>query len=99
MTNKSLFIIIFLIFIIGLFTGLNVIYQQVINPSEKNELSVSLLKEKLKASEKEIRIITNENGAMRAEISKLKSKLDSLYQRLDDQELSDQRQDKSLEET
>ncbi len=94
MTNKSLFIIIFVIFIIGLCTGINIFYQQVINPNQSNELSVSLLKEKLQATENQISIISNENGALRAELSRLKNKLNDLYGKLDNLDL-DENSDKT----
>lgn len=99
MTNKSLFIIIFVICVIGLVTGINIFYQQVINPSQSNELNVSLLKEKLKASEDQIRIISNENGVLRSELYNLKNKLDKLYSNLDNLNLDEEQEKYSIKDS
>lgn len=89
MTNKRVFVTIFIVAVIGLISSANLFYQHLKSTENNKEISINELKQKLSASEKQLRIIVGENHALRSEIVKLNSKLDNLYAKIDQNKFDD----------
>jgi regulator of replication initiation timing len=82
MTNKSLFVTIFIITIIGLLGGINILYQHLNSTTVPQEHSVNQLNQKLLAAESQIKLIVSENNVLRMEVKRLKQSINELALKL-----------------
>lgn len=83
MTNKSLFVTIFIIAIAGLLSGINILYQHLNSNIDNQEYNVAQLNQKLLIAETQIKIIVNENNKLRSEAKQLKDEINMLALKLD----------------
>lgn len=81
-TNKYVFYIIFTIATLGLINAINLIYKHISSSNSDTEITTSLLNQKLRSAENQIRVISNENTTLQDEIESLKLDITNLTKKL-----------------